>query len=281
MVAQSHETVTATEPDFQLIRSSDCKSCHAMDAKSVGPSYMSIANRYKKDSSTIKNLATKIISGGGGVWGEHSMSAHPQLSQQHAMEIASFILSLKNDATLARPISPSGRIVPVRQKADRPPGDYIVSVSYKDKEQPGVGSNVISKNFYFRNPRVKAVSSDDEKEVAKTDGALVRFTEQGSWILFRSIDLTNIRSLTWGLDSVQIGGKLSMHLDKADGKEISSVAVEHKPGAEESKKSTRKIQSKLLPTEGVHDVFIVYQEPSNGKGDIFSTLFLEWITFNR
>jgi len=281
MVAQSHQTVTVAEPDFQLIRNSDCKSCHAMDEKSVGPSYMAIANRYKKDSSTINTLAAKIISGGGGVWGEHSMSAHPQLSQQHARDIASFILSLKNDATLARPIPPSGKIVPDRQKADRPPGDYIISVSYKDKEQPGAGSNMISKNFYIRHPRVKAISSDDEKGFAKTDGPLISFTEEGSWILFRNIDLTNIGSVTWQLDSVQAGGKLSMHLDKPDGKEISSITVEHKQGGEKSKKNKMKIPSKLLSTGGVHDVYIVYRKPMNGKKDVSSTLFLEWITFNR
>jgi cytochrome c len=278
MVAQDHQTVTAAEPDFQLIRNSDCKACHAMDEKSVGPSYMSIADRYKNDSSTIKNLAAKIISGGGGVWGEHAMSAHPQLSQQHAMEIASFILSLKNDATLARSIPPSGKIVPDRQKADLPQGDYIISVSYKDKEQPGAGSNMISKNFYIRNPRVKAISSDDEKGVAKTGGSLVSFTEEGSWILFRNIDLTNIRSVTWELDSVQAGGKLSMHLDKQDGKEISSILIEHK---EKSKKNKRKIPGKLLLTEGVHDVYIVYRKTLNGKKDISGALLLEWISFNR
>jgi cytochrome c len=277
MVAQDHQTITTTEPDFQLIRNSDCKACHAMDEKSVGPSYMSIADRYKNDSSTIKNLAAKIISGGGGVWGEHAMSAHPQLSQEQAKEIASFILSLKNDATLARSIPPSGKMIPDRQKKDQPPGDYIISVSYKDKEQPGAGSNMISKNFYIRNPRVKAVSSDDENGVAKTDG-LVSFTEEGSWILFRNIDLTNIRSVMWELDSVQVGGKLSMYLDKPDGKEISSILVEQKSG---EKKYKKKSPAKLLPTTGVHDVYIVYQEPLNGKKNISSTLFLEWISFNR
>jgi hypothetical protein len=80
---------------------------------------------------------------------------------------------------------------------------------------------------------------------------------------------------------VQAGGKLSMHLDKSDGKEISSLLIEQKLGEEKSKKSKRKIQGKLLPTEGVHDVFIVYKKPVNGKKDISSTLLLEWISFNR
>jgi cytochrome c len=140
---------------------------------------------------------------------------------------------------------------------------------------------MISKNFYIRNPRVKAISSDDKKGVAKTDGSLVSFTEEGSWILFRNIDLTNIRSATWELDSVQAGGKLSMHLDKQNGKEISSILIEQKLVEEKFKKNKRKIPGKLLPTEGVHDVFIVYQKPLNGKKDISSTLLLEWITFNK
>lgn len=83
-------------PDFPLIQNSDCNACHAMEAKSIGPSYMAIAERYKSDSATLNRLADKVISGGSGVWGEYSMSAHPQLSREDAIKMVVLILSLKD-----------------------------------------------------------------------------------------------------------------------------------------------------------------------------------------
>jgi hypothetical protein len=72
-----------------------------------------------------------------------------------------------------------------------------------------------------------------------------------------------------------------VHLDKPGGKEVSSVSVEQKLGETGSKKSPGKIKSNLLPTAGVHDVYIVYQEPLNEKVGKLNTLFLEWIVFSR
>jgi cytochrome c len=79
-----------------------------MKDKSVGPSYMAIAERYKEDKATIKKLAAKVISGGAGVWGEFAMSAHPQLSIQQASDIVSYVLSVKDktDQNNTVPASP-------------------------------------------------------------------------------------------------------------------------------------------------------------------------------
>ncbi len=65
---------------------------NALNNKSVGPSYTAIAERYKKDNATTKKLASKIISGGSGVWGEYVMSAHPQLSVQQASQVVSYTI---------------------------------------------------------------------------------------------------------------------------------------------------------------------------------------------
>lgn len=84
-------------PDFPLIQNSDCNACHAIEAKSIGPSYMAIAERYASHDTTVNRLAAKIISGGSGVWGEYSMSAHPQLPKEDAVKMVEFILSMKAD----------------------------------------------------------------------------------------------------------------------------------------------------------------------------------------
>jgi cytochrome c len=126
---------------------SDCKSCHALNDKSVGPSYMAIAERYKKNNATIKKLAAKVISGGAGVWGEFAMSAHPQLSIQQASDIVSYVLSVKDKTSNINTVPATGTINP-GNKNDK--GEYIISVTYKDKERMGVESNVVKEEFHFK-----------------------------------------------------------------------------------------------------------------------------------
>jgi cytochrome c len=251
-----------------------------MDQKSVGPSYMAIAERYTKDSNTIKKLAGKIIQGGSGAWGEHAMSAHPQMTQQQAIEIVGYILSLKDDASIARSVPLKGKIIPRAPAKDKAAGEYILSVSYKDKQQQGAGSNVMKKNFHIRNPRVSAVTSDDNKGVSQA-GSIVQFTEPGAWLLFKNIDLTGIKSLTFELDSMQMTGSLSVHLGSPNGRQIGIVMAQQKAASQKSAKLKQKVNAVIEPASGMHDVYIVYHPPGNEKPDTFHTLFLEWITFNR
>ncbi len=47
----------------------NCKACHTVDQKLVGPSYKEIAKKYSADASAPAKLAAKIKSGGSGAWG--------------------------------------------------------------------------------------------------------------------------------------------------------------------------------------------------------------------
>ena len=81
-IAQNHRASdewTAFSQGAVLINKNDCRSCHLNDRKSVGPSYLDVAARYKGNQYQQQMIAQKIITGGTGVWGEHAMSAHPQL----------------------------------------------------------------------------------------------------------------------------------------------------------------------------------------------------------
>lgn len=79
----------------QLISGSDCLTCHKVDAKIVGPSYVDVANKYEATEANIEMLAGKIINGGSGSWGEIPMAPHAALSTDDAKEMVKYILSLK------------------------------------------------------------------------------------------------------------------------------------------------------------------------------------------
>ena len=79
----------------KLVAGSDCTGCHQNDVKLVGPAYTAVAEKYPDTVANIAMLASKIINGGKGNWGEVPMAAHPGLSVADAKDMAKYILSLK------------------------------------------------------------------------------------------------------------------------------------------------------------------------------------------
>jgi len=77
------------------IQENDCPSCHALERKSVGPSYAAIASEYEATDAVVKLLADRIITGSVGAWGEIPMTPHPELSAEDAELMVKFVFTLK------------------------------------------------------------------------------------------------------------------------------------------------------------------------------------------
>jgi len=86
----------ANEKGLELIGASDCMTCHAIDKKVIGPSYVDVAKKYENNDAVIDSLAQKIKQGGMGNWGNIAMTPHPDLPEADAKEMVRYILSLKN-----------------------------------------------------------------------------------------------------------------------------------------------------------------------------------------
>jgi cytochrome c len=80
---------------LEKLKASDCTSCHMVERKIVGPSYAEVAAKYESTEENVTMLATKVIQGGVGVWGEVPMAAHPGLSEEDAKDMVRYILLLK------------------------------------------------------------------------------------------------------------------------------------------------------------------------------------------
>lgn len=83
------------EKGLALVAKSDCFTCHQVVDNSTGPSYQSIAERYKGQPNAVDSLAQKVIKGGSGNWGTVPMTAHPTLSEEDAKTMVKYVLSLK------------------------------------------------------------------------------------------------------------------------------------------------------------------------------------------
>lgn len=76
-----------------IIKKQDCATCHKIDKKVIGPSYLDIAKKYPLNDKNISYLSDKIIKGGSGIWGAIPMASHTALKKDDAKKIAKYILS--------------------------------------------------------------------------------------------------------------------------------------------------------------------------------------------
>jgi cytochrome c len=93
---QGHQQPDSVAEGKSLLESLDCKACHKIDEKSVGPAYRDVAKKYSATKkSDVDHLTDKVINGGSGVWGETAMPAHPALTNDDAKKLIDYILSLQ------------------------------------------------------------------------------------------------------------------------------------------------------------------------------------------
>ena len=88
----------AAAPAFaaeDLAKAKNCMACHAVDKKLVGPSYKEVAAKRADQADAVEYLAKKIKAGGSGVYGPVPMPPNPLLSDDEAVKLAEWVLTMK------------------------------------------------------------------------------------------------------------------------------------------------------------------------------------------
>lgn len=83
---------TEDQQAVTVAKKSACLGCHAINKKIVGPSFQSVAQKYKNDSNAQAYLKNKITKGGAGAWGVVPMPANSGLSDAQLSLLTSWIL---------------------------------------------------------------------------------------------------------------------------------------------------------------------------------------------
>jgi cytochrome c len=189
-----------------LIGDSDCSGCHATNETSVGPSYQSVADRYRPDKNAIVYLSGKIIKGGGGVWGERVMAAHTDLAPADAEQMARYILSLAGPAPDAKSEPAKGRMVLNKHKTGIP-GRYYLQASYTDRgDGEGLPRLTTREAVVLRSPKLRADKFTDGKKVMSlhleaednplSDDAMdILVPSGGGWASYGQLDLSGISTI--------------------------------------------------------------------------------------
>ncbi|QCR22664.1 ThuA domain-containing protein [Pontibacter sp. SGAir0037] len=257
-----------------LIDNSDCKSCHALDKKSIGPSYVAVAERYKGNTGAVAMLAKKIVTGGNGNWGQTMMAAHPQHTEAETAEMVKYILSL-GDGQQSLPLS--GSYTLTEHVGGSGSGTYILSARYTDKGDKITGPLTGSQVVYLRNPRVQAESFDSFKNVGQQsphgDGpSFVSSIKNGSYIAFKAIDLSGINLLTFNVMAPRNGGTIEVRAGSPTGKLLGAAAVNPTP----ENREWRQVTAQVSGQNGMQQLFFVFKNDKVKDGDL---MVLDWIQF--
>lgn len=273
LIAQGHQMNSSYATGKRLMDLSDCKACHAIDQKSIGPAYKEVAKKYRGTRNVEATLVEKIINGGGGVWGEQAMSAHPQISRDDAKEMVKYILSLGDARKASQPVK--GSYVTKSQTKD---GTYIFSASYTDKGKGTVPPLSSTSTITLRSAAMNALNYDDQKETTiikvpqLNNKEVVVASTSGAYVVYKDIDLTGLSNVTLSalsMKGMSVGGKIQIRSGSPTGTLLGEAEIG------ESQMSPSKVK---LNSSGVQDLYLVFVNPAAGTKPLF---VVDTITFER
>ena len=273
-----------------LFTNSDCKACHAMSIQSVGPPLMAVAKRYKAgDEATVAMLAKKVVTGGNGNWGKNVMSAHPQHTEAETAEMVRYILSLGADAPKSLPLQ--GTYAFTQHPANQTSGSYVITASYTDKGNPVTGPLTGRQLLVLHNPQVEAEAYDsgvgvDRKHQDGSSQSWVGDLKDGSYFMFKNIDLTGINTLAVSAATVAgRNGRIEIHTGSPTGPLVGKATVAplaDTPGAApaggRNSLTWQTVTTPVTPMEGMHDLYVVCRNEDIKARNLMA---IDWILFKN
>ena len=261
-----HQQVSAAITGKALTQSMDCKTCHKEAEASIGPPYMEVAKKYKEVKKAKGYLQRKIVSGGGGVWGEVVMPAHPNVTQEDTRQIVEYIMALADDSAKEKSLPASGVIKPSPEQDDNV---MVLTASYTDNGTEGtipltgVKSLALQGSTLTFSDKTKA----DGFTAVQFDGQdLLMVPNKQGWFAFEDIDLKGVDSATltagWQEELPETGLDFEMHLNAPDGKLLGKGSMP-KPEAGQSK-GTISISLEKNSDVKADEIYFVYK-PKEGE----------------
>ncbi|MHA4811686.1 ThuA domain-containing protein [Flavitalea flava] len=208
--SQGHQVLSAAAEGKNIMLSLDCKTCHKVSEKSIGPAYTEVAKRYQKDPEMVSYLVQKITKGGSGKWGEVAMPGHPAVKEEDIRQIVGWIQTLSADNKTVKSLPASGTVDPTNHQPIKDKGVLTISASFTNKginnTRPLTGSGSYSLwNSHFSFGKGK-------------------YSEDG--ITLGPIDMTGISQVEIGIDGEDQPTSpfvVEWFLDSAGGKKLGAI----------------------------------------------------------
>jgi cytochrome c len=271
--AVGHINSGATSVGESLMASSDCQSCHKKDTTSIGPSYINIAKRYEKLEYARNYLSEKIRLGGSGVWGEGAMAAHPAISENEALQIVDWIMSLSSRNKVEKSLPTKGFFQDKINSKESWNNVSALTATYTDS--PKNGATPLTKSIMkMLRPNyilADAIDVDNGFERITIGKNKFRKLPKGNGFFYlEQYDLMEVNNIEFQISGENIGGKpyrITLK-EKESKKELANLIID-KPG-----KAVLIINK---PKSEIKDYII------SCEGSIVNTkdLILEKIVFNK
>lgn len=214
-----------------LISTSDCKNCHNVNTKSIGPSFTQLAEKYKGNQSELDRLAKKIREGGSGVWGEVTMPAHPAITDNDVQNILKYIMNINTKTISTLPVK--GAYTAKIPEGDNGKGYFVLRAAYTDKGAKLLPSQTAESVVVLRSPTVNAsdaneIKGADIKANGRGNGTFV-IPNSGGYIVFKGLDLTGIKQLQIAVTATaregHPGGIIEVHAGSPTGELLGQAEV--------------------------------------------------------
>ena len=275
---------------LNLINASDCMACHKESDKSIGPSYMDIANKYATIAGSTEMLGNKIINGGSGNWGQVPMAAHPGLSTTEANQMVEYILSLSESAAPKKSkYPPTGSYTSKSHIGSKTQGTYVLTASYTDLGGGEIEGLNAQQTFLLRYPKLEAENFDEGSSqkmnvpagtIPDLDESLgIAVGQKDSYFMFKDMDLSGVKGVK-GRFAVAAGmikgGDVEFRVGGIDGELIGIIVIE--VGLTDF--GLKEFQTNFTSlVEGREDLYVVFKTEEKDEGTIVGVV--DWLEFSN
>nr|WP_294793089.1 PQQ-dependent sugar dehydrogenase [uncultured Mucilaginibacter sp.] len=270
-----------------LMAKTDCKNCHNVHEKSVGPSFFQLAQKYKNKPSEEERLVKKIREGGSGVWGDVAMPAHPAITANDAHNILNYILNIEDKTISTLPVK--GYYTPTIPAGDNGKGYLVLRAAYTDRGSKGVPRQTTENVVILKSPVVNATDAEILKggEIKANDRGSGTFFIPASngYIVYKGVDMSGIKVLKLNARATsregQPGGVVEVRLGSPTGQMIGRTEVkqaeQQRRGAQQAPSAAQAAQDAggkpVAPAVQARPVgpptFDAVINPVNGKQDVY------------
>jgi glucose/arabinose dehydrogenase/cytochrome c551/c552 len=277
LAAQGHQIVPPDVMGKNIMMSSDCKSCHKINEKSIGPSFTEVAQRRKDELRPNIYITEVILKGSRGKWGENVMPAHPTMKEGDAKLIAQFILSLAGDKAQRKSLPPSGTVMPKPDVKQKQNTYFAINASYTDLGSNGVrpltgATQVILRSNVIDVGQIKTMEGFASKD--SSGNKYLVFPAQNGFLRMNKVDLTGIKSLvlSGGSNGANAGYTIEIRTNGVTG----NVIGQGKLTVSNNKPISLAIPVQQAGSGDLQDVFIVVR----ADGPVTGNVLLKTIRFN-
>ncbi len=263
-----HKIVSDAMVGKSLVQSLTCKTCHKEAEASIGPAYTEVAAKYSE--SDREYIASKIMNGGSGVWGEVAMPANPNLKEAEVRALVSYIFSL--DGSAAEPSLPqSGSVDPTQGKAATPTGVMVMTASFTDAGGEGIKPLSGSKSVTLRNNFIDLGTASDLEggysAIAFNGQNLLVVPKEPASFSVGTVDLTDIAAVmlpTASMAPLEEEVIFELRLDSADGTKIGEGTFTQGPVGPAPPYASAVMIPITEATSGMHKIYVTSRAKNGG-----------------